>query len=57
MEMNNEFQWVAVGDSSLMNLHQTKSVDVLEQELADIQNSLEVIDAKRRMLANLSKLY
>ena len=57
MEMEYKFQWFAVGDSSVVNLHQTKSLDVLEQELADIQNSLEVIDAKRRMLANLSKLY
>lgn len=57
MEMENNYQWVSVGNSGLMDLHQTKSLDVLEQELADIQNSLEVIDAKRRMLANLSKLY
>jgi hypothetical protein len=57
MKFENSIQaeFVSINRENLIN--RTKNLDLLENELATIKENLCVIDEKRRMLANLSKLY
>lgn len=48
-------EWISASDIAVSK--SGKTLDMLEHELADINESLAIIDEKRRVLANLSKLY
>ena len=58
MNFEDRFQaeWVSAGDA-VLKINRTRHLDVLEHELADIKDSLNVIEEKQRRLANLSRLY
>lgn len=58
MRFEDRFQaeWISA-ENGMHKTNRTKQLDVLENELADIKNSLSVIEEKQRRLANLSRLY
>lgn len=55
MNFDYDTKWVSVNETQ--DVAHAKSIDVLEQELNDIKNSLEVLDQRCLMLTNLAKLY
>ena len=57
MNYEKEFNmnWVSLEDTQIV--HKSKTLEMLEHELADIQNNIEQIEEKQRVLANLSMLY
>lgn len=59
MDLENKFeaQWVSMSENNSMADNKAAKLELLEKELADIQNNIEFIDERRRVLGNLLKLY
>lgn len=49
-------EWISAGEA-VFNVNKENQLNILQEELANIENSLTVIEEKQRRLANLSKLY
>lgn len=58
MNFEDRFQaeWISAGDA-VINKNRESQLNILENELVNIKNSLSIIEDKQRRLANLSKLY